>query len=57
MFTVPTSTVASLTANVTSQITDPGTLAVLVLVAGIPLAFYVIHKLLGLIPGRGGRRA
>jgi len=56
MFVVPTSTATSLTANITSQLSDPGLLAVLVLVAGIPLAFYVVHKLLGLIPGRGGRR-
>jgi hypothetical protein len=31
---------------------DPGTLTVIALVAGIPLAFYVIKKLIGLIPKR-----
>jgi len=50
MFTVPTSTVDSLTANINSQLGDTGTLAVVVLVAGIPLAFYVIKKLIALIP-------
>jgi hypothetical protein len=54
---VPTSTVASLETVAGSQISDPGTLLVIVLAAGIPLAFYLIHKLIGLVPkGRGGRR-
>jgi hypothetical protein len=50
MFTVPTSTVTSLLANVTSQLQDSGTLLILVLAAGIPLAFYVIRRLIGLVP-------
>lgn len=55
-FFVPTSTAPTLTANVGSQIADPGTLLVVALAAGIPLTFYVIHQLIGLIPKSRGRR-
>jgi len=55
-FSVPTSTASSLTANVGDQIGDPGTLLVLGLAAGIPLAFYVIHQLIGLVPKSRARR-
>lgn len=50
MFQIPTSTSASLTANVTSLLADPGLLAVVLIVAGVPFGFYVIKKLIGLIP-------
>jgi len=50
MFQVPTSTGAELLANVSSQFADPGTLAIVALAAGIPFAFYVIRKLIGLVP-------
>lgn len=50
--TVPTSTPTDLTASMTSQFADVGFLAVVVLAAGIPLTFYVIKKLIGLIPKR-----
>jgi len=43
--TIPTSTVTSLGASVTDQITDPGTLAILVIAVAIPLTFYVISKI------------
>lgn len=55
-FTVPTSTALSLTANVGDQIGDVGTLLIIALAAGIPLSFYVIHQLIGLIPKGRGRR-
>lgn len=55
MFTVPTSTATQLLANVTSQLSDVGTLTVVVLAAGIPLAFYVIRRLIGLIPGNDSK--
>lgn len=48
--TIPTSTASDLAANVTSQFADSGTLTVLVFAAGVPLAFYVIRKLIGLLP-------
>jgi len=48
--TIPTSTVDSLLAQASSQISDPGTLLVIVLALGIPFAFYVIRKLIGLVP-------
>jgi len=50
--TVPTSTPTDLTANLNDQITDTGTLAIIVLVAAIPLFFYVVRKLIALIPKR-----
>lgn len=50
MFDVPTSTASALTANVTSQLGDPGFLTVIVLAAAIPLVFYVAKALIGLIP-------
>ena len=53
---VPTSTASNLTANVGAQVSDPGTLLVVVAAAGIPLSFYVIHQLIGLIPKARGRR-
>lgn len=53
---VPTSTVASLQTVAGGQISDSGTLLVVVLAAGVPFAFYVIHKLIGLIPKSGGSR-
>jgi hypothetical protein len=50
--TVPTSTASQLTANVGSQFGDTGTLYVVLVAAGIPLAFYVIKKVIALIPKR-----
>jgi hypothetical protein len=50
MFTVSTSTGPSLLANISSQLTDPGTLVVLAIAAGVPLAFYVIKRLIGILP-------
>jgi len=35
---------------VNDQLIDEGTLSIIVLIAGIPLAFYIIKKLLSLIP-------
>lgn len=54
--TVPTSTQSDLTANVSSTVADPGLLLLIILAAGIPLTFYVIHQLIGLIPKSRGRR-
>ena len=56
-FSVPTSTAPSLTANVGAQLGDSGTLLVIGVAAGIPLAFYVIHQLIGLLPKSRGRRS
>jgi hypothetical protein len=47
---VPTSTVATLASYVSGQFADTGTLLVIGLAGGIPLAFYVIKRLIGLIP-------
>ena len=54
---IPTSTAPSLTADIGAQFSDPGTLLVIGLAAGIPLTFYVIHQLIGLLPKSRGRRS
>lgn len=57
-FIVPTTAAASILTAVGDQFADVGTLSVIVIAAGLPLAFYVIGRLIGLLPGRrGGRRA
>lgn len=56
-FTVPTSVAPALTANVGDTIADPGTLLVIVIAAGLPLLFYVIHAFIGLLPKSRGRRS
>jgi len=54
--TVATTTGSDLVATVSAAFADPGLLTVIALAAGIPLAFYVIARLIGLIPkGRGSR--
>lgn len=53
---IPTSTALSLTAPITGQFSDPGTLLVVGLVAGIPLTFYVMQQLIALLPGNSKNR-
>lgn len=50
MFEVPTTTATALLANVTSQFSDTGLWALVLIAAAIPLTFYVIRRLIGLIP-------
>ena len=50
MFEIASSTPVDMLANVTAQLSDVGTLAVIALAAGVPLAFYVIRRLIALIP-------
>ena len=52
---IPTSTAPSLTADIGAQFSDPGTLLVIGLAAGIPLTFYVIDQLIGLLPDNRGK--
>ena len=55
--TVPSSTQAALTADIGAQLADQGTLALVILAIAIPLFFYVVHQLMGLLPkSRAGRR-
>jgi len=54
--TVPTGTAAQYTATVGSQFSDAGTLEIIALAVGIPLFFYIVHQLMGLLPKKGGRR-
>ena len=56
MFTVPTSTAASVVANVSSLLADPGLLTIVVLAVGIPLGFYVLHLIIGLFPKARSKR-
>jgi hypothetical protein len=56
-FDVPTSTQASLTANVTSQIAAPGVFQVIILAIGIPLFFYIVHQFMGLLPKSRARKS
>ena len=51
-FTIPTSTADSLVANAISVVKDPGMLLLLLVVVGVPFGFYVIKKLISLIPKR-----
>ena len=56
--TLATGTAAMFLANAASTVTDPGLLEVVALAVGIPLAFYILHQLIGLVPkGRTGRRS
>lgn len=50
MFEVPTSTAASLFATITDAFADVGLLSVIVLAAGLPLAFWAIRRVISLIP-------
>jgi len=56
VFTTPTSTASQFTANVGTQLADPGTLTIIVVAISIPLFFYVVHALMGLLPGRRARK-
>ena len=55
--TVPTGTAAQYTATVGSQFSDAGTLEIIALAVGIPLFFYIVHQLMGLLPKKGGRKS
>jgi len=50
MFEVASGTAGQITANLSSQLADPGTLVIVALVAGIPLAFYVLRRVIALVP-------
>jgi hypothetical protein len=50
MFTIPTSSQASILTFVTDQLADAGTLLLIALAVGIPLFFYVVKRIIGLIP-------
>jgi len=57
LFSFPSSIAPSLTASASNTISDPGLLLVVVLAAGIPLTFYLIHALIGLLPKVRTRRS
>ena len=50
MFEIATSTANTLLANLTSQLSDAGTLLLIAVAAGIPLVFYVIKRIIGALP-------
>lgn len=47
-------TAAALSSNVATGIDSVWT--IVVLAVSIPLAFYILHRVIALFPGRGGRR-
>ena len=49
---VPTSTAPTLLAYASGLLTDPGLLAVIAVVVGVPFGFYVLRKVIALIPKR-----
>jgi len=55
-FTLPTSTPTDMLASVSAVVTDPGLLSVAVIAVALPLAFWVIHQLIGLLPKSRARR-
>jgi hypothetical protein len=56
--TLATGTAAMFLANAASTVGDPGVLEIVALAVGIPLAFYILHQLIGLVPkGKSGRRS
>ena len=48
--TIPTSTASVVLLNITNQFKDTGTLTLIALIAAIPLSFYVIDRLILLMP-------
>jgi hypothetical protein len=46
----PTALSGDLTANIGAQVGDQGTLLMIGVAAGVPLVFYVIEQLVGLVP-------
>jgi hypothetical protein len=55
--TVPSGTAAQYTATVASQFSDGGTLEIIALAVGIPLFFYIVHQLMGLLPKGRAKKA
>lgn len=49
---LPSGFTPALSANISDQVNDNGTLALIGVVAGIPLAFYVMHELIALMDQR-----
>jgi hypothetical protein len=53
---VPSSTAPALLTSFSNILTDPGVLAIVILAAAIPLFFYIVHQLMGLLPKSRGRK-
>lgn len=53
---VPTSTASSMLASVGNIITDPGVLAIVVVAVSLPLFFWFVHQMIGLLPKSRGRK-
>jgi len=54
--TIATGTMANVLSTVGSLSSQPEFEYFVAIAAGIPLAFYIYHKLIGLIPSRSGRK-
>lgn len=57
VFQLPTTTATQLFAQASALVGDVGTLGVIIIAGGVPLFFYIVGRLLGLIPKGRGRRA
>lgn len=55
-FTVPTTVPTDMLASVSAVVTDPGLLSIAVVAVALPLAFWIIHQLIGLLPKSRARR-
>lgn len=51
MFSLPSSSGDDLGGIISSLFSDPGTLSVIAVLGGLPLAFFVVHFLVGIVPG------
>jgi hypothetical protein len=49
LFTVPTSTASTFLSNVSQTLTDSGLLSIITVAIGLPLAFWLIKQVMGLI--------
>lgn len=50
LFEIPTSTASQLTAYLTGQLGDPGTQTLLIVVASLPVIFWLIKRIVSLFP-------
>lgn len=55
-FSVPTSTAPTLMAYASGLLANPGFLAIIALIIGVPFAFWAIDKLIALVPGNDKKR-
>lgn len=50
MITVPTGTMSAIISNVEGQFADPETLVIIAVAIGLPLSFWLFHRVKGMLP-------